>query len=127
MDKEMQEKLEKVNTELCEVIGIEPKEFCERTSDLCIKACPVYENRENKDYCFKYMKLLPRLYEPRNFVRLIETKIFQGSTLLGFLSIRGVYISGRYGFLLSLLLLLKIATDMEEVKETLRKQIWEYE
>lgn len=122
------EQLENINTLVCNIIGIEPKEFCERTSDLCMKCCPVYDKRYDKEYCFKHIETLPKLYQPDNFVQLIETKILKGCTLMGYMSLKGIYVSSRLGFLISLKVMLEHSfidnATKENIKENIKKNIW---
>ena len=41
---------------LYELAGVEPKEFCDRDSDLCMSCCPEWNNRKN---CWKYKSIIP--------------------------------------------------------------------
>lgn len=122
-------KFEEVNTQLCELIGIEQSEFCERTSDLCFKNCPVYEQRNNPEYCTKYLKVYPKLYAPNNFVKLMETKVSgeKSTTIWGLFALNNIYYANRLTALISLRLgLIHVFTeDMKQsIKENLKKQVW---
>lgn len=125
------EKLEKLNTELCNLIGITPSEFCERTSDGCMECCLVYNKRYNREYCIKHVEMLPKLYQPDNFVKLIETKILTGCTLIGFMSTKNIFIGSRHGFLVSLKVILEQHfiddATKENIKENLKGNTWYFD
>lgn len=126
------EKLEQLNTELCHIIGIKPYEFCERTSDGCMECCPVYNKRYDKEYCIKHVQMLPKLYQPDNFVKLIETKILTGCSIIGLMTMNNLFIGSRHGFLVSLKVLLSQANmiddnSKENIKENIRKNTWYFD
>lgn len=103
-----------LSQQLCELCALE---YEKKTSYMEIKD-PLYNQsigtlkEETRKFDFE---------NPENFVKLLELRILTGCHLWGYLSLKGLYLSHRQGFLKTLILYLEQNfSDAEPIKQSIR-------
>ena len=116
-----------LSKELCEVCGIEPKRVEKRCKecDLIMEECGCFD-------CYK--EVYPDFTQPENFVKLFNTRIPNPYiTVAGFVTHFALSTLATHDFLKRLVQLLKdkshgcIKSEIEQIKQAIRKEEWIYD